>query len=129
MDPLSFEVGAAIAVFSTITAFVLTFVQIQKLPFVKIDGKINFAKLVIVSNLSLSPGIISILPYFLYTEEQEPYLGTIVASIGGCVLAVPLFIRLARKLFGNENFTQEKMGMALIFLAIGEVMALTAFIT
>lgn len=129
MDPLSFEVGVAIAVFSTITAFLLTFVQIQKLPFVKIDGKINFAKLVIVSNLSLSPGIISILPYFLYTEEQEPYLGTIVASIGGCVLAVPLFIRLARKMFGNENFTQEKMGMALIFLAIGEVMALTAFIT
>ena len=129
MDPLSFEVGVAIAVFSTITAFLLTFVQIQKLPFVKIDGKTNFAKLVIVSNLSLSPGIISILPYFLYTEEQEPYLGTIVASIGGCVLAVPLFMRLARKMFGNENFTQEKMGMALIFLTIGEVMALTAFIT
>ena len=129
MDPLSFEVGVAIAVFSTITAFLLTFVQIQKLPFVKIDGKINFAKLVIVSNLSLSPGIISILPYFLYTEDQEPYLGTIVASIGGCVLAVPLFIRLARKMFGNDNFTQEKMGMALIFLTIGEVMSLTAFIT
>ena len=129
MDPLSFEVGVAIAVFSTITAILLTFLQIQKLPFIKIDGKTNFAKLAIVSNLSLSPGIISVLPYFLYTEEQEPYLGTIVASIGGCVLAVPLFFRLARKLFGNENFTQEKMGMALIFLAIGEIMALTAFYT
>jgi len=129
MDPLSFEVGVAIAVFSTITAFLLTFVQIQKLPFVKIDGKTNFAKLVIVSNLSLSPGIISILPYFLYTEEQEPYLGTIVASIGGCVLAVPLFMRLARKMFGNENFTEDKFAMALIFLAIGETMALVGFLT
>ena len=45
------------------------------------------------------------------------------------MLAVPLFFRLSRKLFGNENFTQEKMGMALIFLAIGEIMALTAFYT
>ena len=103
MEPLSLQTGIAIAIFSTLTAFVLTFIQIQKLHLVTVDGKTNLVTLVIPSNLSLSPGILSILPYFLYTEEQEPYVGTIIASIGGCALAVPLFFRMARKLFGNEN--------------------------
>ena len=129
MEPLSLQTGIAIAIFSTLTAFVLTFIQIQKLPLVTVDGKTNLVTLVILSNLSLSPGILSILPYFLYTEEQEPYVGTIIASIGGCALAVPLFFRMARKLFGNENFTEDKFAMVLIFLAIGETMAIVGFLT
>ena len=129
MEPLSLQTGIAIAIFSTLTAFVLTIIQIRKLPLVTVDEKTNLVTLVILSNLSLSPGILSILPYFLYTEEQEPYVGTIIASIGGCALAVPLFFRMARKLFGNENFTEDKFAMALIFLAIGETMALVGFLT
>ncbi len=129
MEPLSLQTGIAIAILSTLTAFVLTFIQIRKLPLVTVDEKTNFVTLVVLSNLSLSPGILSILPYFLYTEEQEPYVGTIIASIGGCALAVPLFFRMARKLFGNENFTEDKFAMALIFLAIGETMALVGFLT
>ena len=129
METLSLQTGIAIAIFSTLTAFVLTFIQIRKLPLVTVDEKTNLVTLVILSNLSLSPGILSILPYFLYTEEQEPYVGTIIASIGACALAVPLFFRMARKLFGNENFTEDKFAMALIFLAIGETMALVGFLT
>ena len=129
MEPLSLQTGIAIAILSTFTAFVLTFIQIRKLPLVTVDEKTNFVTLVVLSNLSLSPGILSILPYFLYTEEQEPYVGTIIASIGGCALAVPLFFRMARKLFGNENFTEDKFAMALIFLAIGETMALVGFLS
>ena len=129
MEPLSLETGIAIAIFCTLTAFVLTFIQIRKLPLVTVDEKTNFVTLVVLSNLSFSPGILSILPYFLYTAEQEPYVGTIIASIGGCALAVPLFFRMARKLFGNENFTEDKFAMALIFLAIGETMALVGFLT
>tara|TARA_B100000614_G_C14311219_1_gene396320 strand:- start:41 stop:649 length:609 start_codon:yes stop_codon:yes gene_type:complete len=129
MELLSLQTGITIAIFSTLSAFVLTFVQIQKLPLVTVDEKTNFVNLVVLSNFSLSPGLLSILPYFLYTEEQEPYLGTIIASIGGCALAVPLFFRMSRKLFGNENFTEDKSAMAVIFLAIGETMALVGFLT
>lgn len=129
MELLSLQTGITIAIFSTLSAFVLTFVQIRKLPLVTVDEKTNFVNLVVLSNFSLSPGLLSILPYFLYTEEQEPYLGTIIASIGGCALAVPLFFRMSRKLFGNENFTEDKSAMAVIYLAIGETMALVGFLT
>ena len=129
MELLSLQTGITIAIFSTLCAFVLTFVQIRKLPLVTVDEKTNFVNLVVLSNFSLSPGLLSILPYFLYTEEQEPYLGTIIASIGGCALAVPLFFRMSRKLFGNENFTEDKSAMAVIYLAIGETMALVGFLT